>query len=77
MTAPQNINGCDVIASAATGATAATRAGHVVLVQRDTGYHPYVTAWLGIGDSQWNTGHYFVSLSEARDDFEKRARRGY
>ena len=70
-----------------TPADSATRAGHVILVDRSddetvainpaAGQQRYVTSWLGEGDSSWRRGHYFSDRLDAIDDFVFRARRGY
>lgn len=66
-----------VIAQMSTPAAPATRAGRVILVERDSSYEPYVTAWIGDGDKSWCWGHYFDSETEARADFFHRCQRGY
>jgi len=60
-----------------TPADSATRAGHVILVKRDCSHQPFVTSWLGEGDSSWCWGHYFDDWLDAIEDFVFRARRGY
>jgi hypothetical protein len=56
-----------------TPAGPATRAGRIVLVEKpDANYHPYVTAWLGDGDHQWTSGHYFETLDIAIIDYYER-----
>lgn len=66
-----------IIAQHRTPADYATRPGRVVLVKREHDLHPYVTGWLGDGDSQWCWGHYFGNAEEAAEDFRRRARRGF
>lgn len=60
-----------------TPAASATRAGRVILVDRGCEHEPFVTAWLGDGDSSWCWGHYFNDRAKAEADFAARVRRGY
>ena len=47
-----------------------TRSGRTVLVEKhDEEHHPFVTAWLGDGDHQWTSGHYFETLDIATIDY--------
>jgi|LGOV01.1.fsa_nt_gb hypothetical protein len=66
-----------VLKSHATPAASMTRAGAVILVDRDTSFQPYVTAWRGDGDNSWCWGHYFNDLDEATADYDARCIRGY
>lgn len=75
--APRTVNGCAILKARYTPPASMTRPGHVVLVQRDTSLHPYVTAWLGEGDSGWWQGHYFDDRMTAELDFDRRTARGY
>ena len=78
MTTPTTINGYPIIASSPTPAGAGTLAGHVILADRgaDT-YQRYVTAWLSLGNYQWDWGHYIGDFINAADDFKARTTRGY
>jgi len=50
-----------------------TRSGRIVLVEKhDEEHHPFVTAWLGDGDHQWTSGHYFETLDIATIDYYER-----
>lgn len=60
-----------------TPADRGTRPGAVILVNRGGCYEPFVTAWLGDGDSSWCWGHYFHSLEDALEDYAKRTKRGF
>lgn len=73
--APQKLNHYPVISSFATPGDRATRAGFVVLVDKQDG--EFVTAWAGDGDSSWCWGHYFEDRAEAEADFRARCARGY
>ncbi len=67
----------NIIASMATPAAPATRPGRVILVNRGGDFEPFVTGWLGDGDSSWCWGHYFQNEAEAREDFAARCKRGF
>lgn len=67
----------DIIEKHSTPGDHATRAGHVILVDRKTDYQPYVTAWQGDGDRDWCWGHYFSDLKDAQADYQSRCKRGY
>ena len=64
-----------------TPADHATRPGRVIVVKRDSKHEPFVTAWQGgeegNWDSSWYWGHYFQSREEAMTDYNKRVARGY
>lgn len=55
-----------------------TRAGRIVLVQRDNAHDTYVTGWQGAHEdgsgyeTSWCTGHYFSDHEAAKKDFVKR-----
>ena len=70
---PNNVQGYRLMASKPTPAGFATRAGYVVMVDRETERHRYVTAWIGTGDNSWCQGHYFDDYSEALTDWEGRS----
>lgn len=81
---PTKVHGFPVIAHYHTPRAPATRAGYVILVQRQGDYlHPFVTGWLGLDDDQkvfdcdWTWGHYFKTEGEARQDYTHRCKRGY
>ncbi len=74
---PQQLNGYRVLIATSTPKAPATRAGYVVLVDREKPPCRFVTAWTGVGDKDWGNGHYFESFSEASKDFERRSNRGY
>jgi len=78
MTTPTTINGYPIIASSPTPAGAGTLAGHVILADRgaDT-YQRYVTAWLSLGNYQWDRGNYIEDFKVAVDDFNQRTTGGY
>lgn len=66
------INGYPIRASFETPKRFATRAGRFILVERDTDHEPWVTAWLGDGDTGWISGHYFSARWKAEKDFLER-----
>lgn len=72
-----HVNGYPILESTATEADHATRPGHVILVQRDQEHQPFVTAWLGEGDTGWTWGHYFQDRADAEGDYRSRCKRGY
>ena len=65
-----------ILRSHTTIADAYTRPGRYVLVERGDTYEPFVTAWLGDGDTQWCWGHYFDVIEDANRDFVQRTMRG-
>lgn len=76
--APKTVHGMEIVRSSYTPSDRGTREGHVILVQRgQNAAHPYVTGWLGAGDSNWTGGHYFEDKTSAVADFNHRVRRGY
>lgn len=80
MSAPTKVHGYPVLSSFETQAASCTRAGHVILVDRGGGdeyYHRYVTGWIGNGDREWCSGHYFNNRAEADEDYLFRCTRGY
>lgn len=75
---PDLANGFPIIASSPTPRDHATRAGRVILVERiHNPYDPWVTAWLGDGDTSWCWGHYFADPEDAKQDYAERVKRGY
>jgi len=78
MTTPTTINSYPIIASSPIPAGAGTLAGHVILADRgaDT-YQRYVTAWLSLGNYQWDRGNYIEDFKVAVDDFNQRTTGGY
>ncbi len=72
MNKPNNVQGYRVIASKPTTTDFATRAGYIIMVDRQTELHRYVTAWIGANDVQWCQGHYFNNHSDALTDWELR-----
>lgn len=72
---PTTVNGYPVVKARPTPALPMTRAGHVILVRRDSG--DYVTAWIAEGDTSWWRGNYIDGLIDAEIDFDRRVRRGW
>jgi hypothetical protein len=69
-------HGYTILKQEPTPAAPATRAGRIVLVEKpDANYHPYVTAWLGEGDTQWCGANYFSTLDNATIDYYERCLR--
>ena len=66
-------HGYTILKQEPTPASIGTRAGRIVLVEKtDEDYHPFVTGWLGDGDTQWWGGNYFSTLDNATIDFYER-----
>ncbi len=74
---PDTVNGYPIIVSSRTPGDHATRPGRVILVHREGVAQPYVTAWLGDGDSSWCWGHYFDDDKTAHEDFVRRVAHDY
>ena len=75
MQTPTTINGYPIIASSPTPAGVGTLAGHVIMVDRGADTHQrYVTAWLSLGNHQWDWGRYIEDFKVAAYDFEERER---
>jgi hypothetical protein len=71
----------NIIAKHYTPAAAGTRAAQVIMVKRDTCWHPYVTGIqcfdekTGLPENSWFWGHYFETEAEATKDFNARVAR--
>ena len=76
------VNGYPIRAAMQAPATAGTRPGRIILVQRNCQHDPWVTAWQGGTEAEgfdrsWCWGHYFENRDDALVDFAARVRRGY
>ena len=66
-------HGYTILKQEPTPASIGTRPGRIVLVERtDEDDHPFVTGWLGDGDTQWWGGNYFTTLDNATIDYYER-----
>ena len=66
-------HGYTILKQEPTRGESGTRSGRIVLVEKhDEEHHPFVTAWLGDGDHQWTSGHYFETLDIATIDYYER-----
>lgn len=77
-TEPALVHGYPVLAAFPTPKASATKAGHVIMVDRGQDrYQRYVTAWMAVGDREWIWGHYFEKFDDAYEDYGARCLRGY